>query len=210
MPTPRSRGLLLRRMATPPTYVDVASVNNNSGTTTVTIPVPTGGSLLVAVVGFANAGTISGPGGAWTLVRTTQLGRSVSVWWKAREASEPPSYDWILGTSGVNIGVIISIAGANAAPEVENGQSNVSVTNVIAPSITTLGRERLLLYAGVANAQTISLPSGMDSRFSLANGSIGLRVATEPFASAGATGTRTGTIGGAANNVAQLMAFKGA
>lgn len=203
-----SRRALLGGVGAPPSYADIGSVSNTSGNATVTIPVPTGGDLFIATIGYTGNGTITGPAG-WTLIKTTpqSTSRSVSTWWKSRAASEPASYDWTLGSAVTNIGVMISLAGPSGAPEANDGQGN-ALTSVTAPSITTLGPNRLLVYSGVANSQAISAPSGMTQRYSVANGAIAVQVATEVAAQSGATGTRSGSIGGNANNAANLAAFR--
>lgn len=203
-----SRRALLSRSLSIPLFVAIATVNNVGATTLVTIPLPAfaNGDLLLATIAHGGVSSITPPTG-WTLIRNTgSSSRTLSTWWKRADGTVGATAEWTLGASVTNIGTIASYRNVAMPPEVESG-SNANSSSLTAPSITTLGARRMLVFGATANAQNITKPTEMTLRFALTNGAIAICVADELREADGATGTRVATTGSAALNAAQLAAF---
>lgn len=178
------------------------------------VPVPSGvtnGDLLLAFVGVASQPTIT-PDAAWTLVREQNLGIR-RMWVYSRIASsEPANYVWNFGASVNGTAYILAFrpAAQSGAIEAQDGLDNASATSAPAPSVTSLGANRLLVCAFCCSAGVASLtiPASMTERGTGQNG-VWLKVGVEAV-QAGATGTRTATLATAGTSCGISMLVKGA
>lgn len=177
----------------------------NAKATSFVINTPAGvtdGDTLFLFVNHMGSQTVTTPSG-WNLVGAPTTGTGTSddqVHIFSRTASsEPASYTISLGFSYYNAAMLAY----TGATETVEAMSNTGVfgdtsTNLPAPSVTTLGANRLLLAffgqnlfpTGTSNLQP---PTGMTSRGASEDNNNTLLVAEEIVASAGATGTRTAT-----------------
>jgi hypothetical protein len=192
-----------------------------SGTSCAIVP-PDGaaaGDLMIAAIQCnAGAATFTAPSG-WTLIRQTAGGSGTAVnlatYYRVATASEPTSYTWTISTGSAMFGAIHRVTNTSGATSIDAsaGQYNMSSTSATAPTVTTTGTNRLLIYISQAqgNAQTtVVAPSGMTEAFENLEGTSRTQEwATETALSAATTGPRVGTLGTAANNAAQLIAIGG-
>jgi hypothetical protein len=153
----------------------------------------------------------------WSLVPNTDWAEGnnarIHAWYKLAGSGEPSSYVFPLtGGSGQDIsGGMLAISGASQSAPINasNGQANgpPASVSVTAPSITTTLSNTLLVFGGAcANNYTFTPPSGMaeqwDRGTTSQNSKISTEAATQPIASAGATGTRVATLSNSCRNVA--------
>jgi hypothetical protein len=142
----------------------------------------------------------------------------IHAWYKIAGAAEPPSYVFPLtGGSGQDIsGGMLAISDASQTTPIDasNGQSNGpgASSSVTAPSITTSRANTLLLFGGgCANSYTFTPPLGMTEQWDRAttsqNSRVSTEAATQPLASAGATGARVATLTSSCRNVAINIAI---
>lgn len=176
----------------------VNSANASTTTATLTITKPTNtasGQVMVAVVSGAGTTTISAPSG-WTLIQDTTSGsmRQLS-YYRVAGASEPANYAFTSSASRNASGGITTFSGVNTTVPVEaSGEANGASGNAVAPAITTLTTNDMILasYTTVA-ATTWTPPTGMTERWDKASSSTTSGMASVPQAAAGTTGTKTAT-----------------
>lgn len=179
------------------------------------VPVPAGiqdGDILLAFVGVASQPTIT-PDAAWSLVRQQNLGIR-RMWVYSRiAASEPGNYAWNFGASVNGTAFILAFrpAAASGAVEAQDGLDNASATSAPAPSVASLGKNRLLVCAWACSAGVASLTpdAAMTPRGSGQNG-VWLKVATQAITDPSATGTRTATLASAGTSCGVSILLKGA
>jgi WD40 repeat protein len=203
--------------------ISVTSANNGGGGTTLVInksPEVITGDVMVANISVrGGTGTTITPPADWNLVRRTNSTTVLAhaTYWKAATGSESSSYTWTI-TSNKASGGIQGFRGIDPTNPIddENGQSNASSANIVAPTITTTVDNTILVFGGgTAVGTTVSsYPSGLAKRYEDAStgGSAATRTTTtggdEPKATQGSTGTRTVTMAAAAVNIGHLLALK--
>jgi len=196
-----------------PTPVFVSSNTGQIDGTNLTINKPSGtasGHVLLAIISNPTSKVITPPSG-WA---THQTG-SVCVYTKAAGGSEPATYSWTwAGAQGAN-GVIVVYSGVDTTTPVEVlGQQGGSSTTATAPSVTTTGVNRMIVSGFYANAfTTISTPTGTTSRAFVQGDGRGsspptTRAVEHEAASAGATSSKSATLGTSTSHVGVTIALK--
>lgn len=199
------------------------SGSNGSGATTLVLSTPAGvvqNDLLLAQV-TVRGGTDTGitPPAGWSLVLRTDSGTALAqaLYSKVAGAAEPANHTWNFSQSRKASGGIAAYAGVDSASPIDAsaGQTNPPSASVTAPSVTTPTPNTMLVgLFGSAKGTTFTPPPGMTERYDVAStgGGIGSRTASEaadePWAAAGATGTRTATAADSAENIGQLVALR--
>lgn len=175
---------------------------------TLTLSRPTGvvaGDLLVALLFHddLDTNTWSGPSGWSEIVTIVDSGDvcALSVWAKEAGDSEPSTYDFTKGSANGSVmgGGILRISGADTASpvDVSSNQDLGSVTDIVCPSVTTTGDERLILRFFVQDDNQyahVAYPSGHTGLWagtSALGDDISSGAAHIEQATAGATGTGT-------------------
>jgi hypothetical protein len=184
------------------------STENGAGSTSVSMTVPSGvavGDFLVADVDASGTAAITAPAG-WTSILGAAGFTTYSVLhYRVATAADVAgaSYTWQLGSTRKGVGRLMSYVGVDATtvgtPATNGGSSGTTITY---NSVTTaVNNSLVLLGATTYNASgTISLtpPAGTNTRLNVATsgGGAQLRSSNGDFlqATAGATGTRTGSI----------------
>lgn len=199
-----------------PTVGNTATGFTSNGTTVV-VNKPSGvvdNDLLIAVIGHDTNTTPSvTPPAGWTAIRNdVDSGTNGGIWsYYKVAASEGASYTFTAGSSGRLVGHILQITGFDATTPIDasNGQVNSAATSVVAPSVTTLVDNTLLLFLGAINATaTFTPPSGMTEITDSNTTNMAVETASGTVATAGSTGTRTATASTSAVNYAQLVAIR--
>ncbi len=159
---------------------------------------------------------ITAPAG-WQLVERRDNGTSLAqaIYYKVAGAAEPASYTWSFNFSDRAAGGIAAYSGVDASdPILVSGSATGSGTSIVAPSITTTvdGARLVGFYANANGNNTFTAPSGMSALFGGGAGAgpngMTIGAADESQASAGATGTRTATLGPTSSAyVAHLLAL---
>lgn len=179
---------------------------NNGATTTLVVTKPSGvidNDVMLAFV-YANdpnsaITTLAG----WTKIR--ELSATVgnytanhSAYYKVA-SSEGASYTWAFPSGSTRASVVISaFTGVDTSDvvDVENGQGNDDAAGFVAPTITTTGDNKMLIYGTCRDDGVVSnysaMPSGMTQAINVSSAGAQC-IAYEAFATAGATGTRTAT-----------------
>ena len=189
--------------------------SDDGGTGTVTITKPTGtvdGDFLLAVFSVPYGKTLTTLSG-WTLISTATYGyaqHAIYTYYK-RASSEGANYVWQVSAASYAQGVIWRITGVvgTGSPEdctraynfVDDGSTAVSST-----SITTATNGAAVVQLGGTNDNYISLSSTtLTERYD--NG-IEVFIMGDVQASAGASGTKTGTLGTSRPFGVYLIALK--
>ena len=167
--------------------------------------------VMIAAIGMRpSSATITPPSG-WTLVRRIDNGNSnsnsLAVYRRIAGSSEPASYKWTLSGSNYAVGGIQSFFGIDTANpiDVENGQTTANGTAHATPSVTTTVANAILVTSHTFSSnRSWSPPSGMTEAFDISAGpdSAGGQAIEGNYdvqATAGATGTKTATVGGDAD-----------
>lgn len=175
------------------------TASGSGGTCTLTVPAATDdGDLLVVVIDQRGLNAITLPGGWDTRALNTSNINTLLTCTRIA-SSEPASYDWTWSGTPLFEGVMIAYSGVNTTTPMDvAGATNadgVGSTTAVAPSLTTVTNDAMLICAwgGRANVISWSLPGSMTPRRTIASAP-SLAVAEELVPSAGATGTRTATI----------------
>jgi RHS repeat-associated protein len=168
--------------------------------------------VLIAAVGFNNAGAAVTPPSGWTLVRrvnnTSATANALVVYRRVAQAGEPSSHAWTIAGGAYLVGGIQAFSGVDTANPVdaENGQSTASGLNHDTPSITTSSANTMLVTAHTfASAATWTPQSGQTEgfdRMSATKASATGQAITGGYqlqAAAGATGTKRATASGNAD-----------
>lgn len=191
-------------------------------TDALTLTVPTGtqtGDLLLAVMAQDDDNTLSTPSG-WTsvLVSNGTQPLVLRIWYRVataadvggsktytfRSNADKDAYGGISAFRGVDTSAPIAASGIQA-----NG--NGSSTSV-APSISPASTNTMLVAFWANEDKSLTQPAGMTATVGAPggrkNGGVNLLSAYEPITANGATGTRTATAGGGADNYGALVALK--
>lgn len=178
-----------------------ANTTLNLSSNSVQVTVPTGtvnGDLLLALIYFNDSTVnITAPAG-WTIVDSINTTITAKAILYSRIAlSEPANYTWNFDLTARNHGLMTAYSGANTVSPINahGVQGNDLGSNCIAPSITTVVDNCLLVFLGQMDSSlstTWTAPAGMTERFD-ANEVSSSEVADVVLASAGASGTKTAT-----------------
>jgi hypothetical protein len=211
------------------TYVSDASASTPAaGATALTITAPATpdtSDLLVAgiTVSGGSLTTITPPSG-WTLVTRKDSGNiltsvGLATYYKIATASEPVSYQWMLGSGSKKAsGGIIRLSGADPTNPIDaagSGNSGTSGTTLTAPGVTsTLGNGQVVGFFASSAAATFTQQNGngmteqLDQRPTTGGPAIqGVTLASSP-STPGATGSKTATASTGGAWAAQLIAVK--
>jgi len=189
------------------------AIQTSSGGGTLTINKPAGtvsGDVEIAVIEVNGSANLPATPAGWTLLDSGSTGPSVATYYKVAGGSEPASYSWTV--ANIASGVIATYTGCDpVSPINAHGALNRTTgTSATATSITTTAPCRLVYVMGTSGNGAITDPSGYTRR-GRADDSV---TATQTLlddvdqASSGATGTVTGTFGGAVNAYSGLIALK--
>ncbi|MEA2422406.1 MAG: hypothetical protein QOF55_1505 [Thermoleophilaceae bacterium] len=189
-------------------FRSATSAENVNGTSSLSLSTPAGvavGDLLIGDVDAAGTGAITAPSGWTSLFAGAGFTTYSSVFYRVATSADVTgtSYSWSLGSSRKAVGRMISYVGADATaigtPATTGANSGTTITF---NTVTTAAANSLVLMGATAlNASgTISLtpPASTSSRVNLATTGSGsqLRSYSGDFvqATAGATGSKTGSI----------------
>lgn len=206
-----------------PTFVAATSIALANSATTVQQTPPVGVTLndtmIAHVVARGDGQTISTPSG-WTLIASTPTTDTSTtpdnihaVFWRNAGATETSPYTFTVGSSNT-IGAVIAVFRGcdNSNPiDVDADQTNASSTTITAPTITTTVNNALLVFmVGGATTQAITPGGSLAEQWEQSGGTNTVLSygATESFATAGATGTRTSTFASARASIGLLFALK--
>jgi hypothetical protein len=213
-PEPPS-GLTAAAACTPDTITFVGSTSNGGDTAAVSLGRPTGvapGDVLIAAFLTRNVITVQAPAG-WSLLTT--IG-SMRVYHRIAGESEPTTYTWTLASQQRWAGGIAAYRGTRTNPiDAVAAETSSGSPSLLAPSVTTsVDQTMLIALFGSHNRGTIAAPDGMTERWDLQDSGQGgpthgvrSEAADEPFGSAGATGGRIATAGGAEPGYGVLVAI---
>jgi hypothetical protein len=129
-------------------------------------------------------------------------------------ASEPMSWTWGLSRAEGATIVIAAYSGVSTSSPVDaiSGQVTTSSNSLTAPSVTTsVDGAQLVGLFGMARSTDVTAPSTMTERgqaSATAKYVVTGQLSDERRPTAGATGTRTATAGGASDNIAHLVALR--
>ena len=197
---------------------NITTGNNGSGGT-ITIAKPANtvtGDFLLAAISSQLGGSISTPSG-WILIHSDEdsgSGVRVASFYRIAGASDS-SWGWAIGGSESGSGTIIRYAGIDTANPIDVQSSATGTSgNLVVPSITTTGSNRILVGVfGRYRDVTWTAPAGMIIRVDQNNasgtdGGPSLLVVDQTQTSAGASGARTATPSTTGNWAAQLIALR--
>lgn len=210
------------------TFLDSEKYDTNVDVTSYSINRPTGvqvGDLLIAIHQTQGNGNWTTTPSGWTTLyddrsdpTNSNSGCHVLVQKKVATGSEPSTYDYAYGTNADFATVILAYRGVDTSlspSDIVATKTGTDITSIVAPSVTTVAANSLLITAHGCNPsttgsnQSFSTPAGMTERYdSNLTGSgttlrAGLGVFEQNIAVAGATGTRTST----ASNNGQAIAL---
>jgi hypothetical protein len=207
--------------ASGPAFRSISTSESVSTTLTVTMPasVASGDVLVMQVAQYVDqkiGGFVSTPSG-WTARQLGTLDNEfrAAVFTKVAGASESSVVFTGLSGNYISTATVLAVSGASAV----DVAGTMSITNFVAPSITTTTTNGLLvgMFARThtsSSGQSFTVPASMIER-SNAESSSGNNVhihtafATETLSASGATGTRTATFPGSAYlKSATLLAVK--
>jgi hypothetical protein len=125
---------------------------------------------------------------------------------------EPASYTFNLSASAQYAGVALRFSGVDTRSPFDAlaGTVGASNTSIVAPAVTTVSNNVLLVSFAAVNANTsLTAAGGMSEIYDIApGGSITVEAATQSLVTAGATGTRTATAANAGAYAAELVALR--
>ncbi len=195
---------------------------SDEGNATATINVPSGtvdGDLLVTtfVEGYNSNTSATGPGGWTELITEYYTGNNLGIVVFYRIASsEPASYDFsATNASGSFVVTMARISNVNTSNpiDVSSGNSGVSSTSAVAPSITTTNTSDLVLcFYGNHKNTSFSAASGTTEKLDIGYDGSGSKdltqmISTFETTSAGATGNKTAASAIAGDWVAAQIAI---
>lgn len=198
----------------------IALRGTNGGTQTVntggtlTVPVPAGtvaGDVLVILVSVVSSATVPATPAGLTLLDSGSTGPSYASYYRVCDGTEPASYAFTVTKRAA--GISASYSGVdNTSPINAHGAPNKTATvSATATTITTTANGCQLIFVstiGTAN-ETFTNPTGFANQLVKTSTSNNTLVfCDEAQATAGATGTVTGTWSAANNNFTQLIALK--
>lgn len=139
---------------------------NDSGATTLTIPVPDGvvaGDVMLAGVTHRDDADWTRPDG-WDRVEGN--GNS-SVFYRIAGGDEPSSYSWELSVKRAAVGIIVAYSGVDVGDPIQtfSGQYGDKDDRIVAPSVTTtVDRSRVVGFFRTNRDTDIAKPSEMTER----------------------------------------------
>ena len=161
--------------------------------------------VMVAVVGYWSALSITSVPSGWTLA-ATQPGsgsntQSIAVYYKVAGASESNSYAWGISTYDnlcIAIGAYYNVDTSNPIAAIGTDLSAAS-TSAVAPSVTTDIQDTMLLAffapeGDGTTATTVTAPGSMTERTESTHVWRTIQYSDEAITASGATGTRTATL----------------
>jgi len=188
--------------------------SGGSGGLSINVPAGTTANdvMIASISARPNTLTVTRPTG-WTLIRQISQGAgnssSLSTYYRVATGSEPPSYTWLLSSAGFTgaAGGIATFTGVDASPiDAEAGTTTPGGISHVAPSVTTtLADGMLVTIHEFTSSRNWTAPPGMtevvDISSETPNNAVGISIEMnyEARPTAGATGTRTASIGGNAD-----------
>lgn len=179
---------------------------------------PTGsteGTVLVAVI-TATTGVV--PPSGWTTIATEGpwSSRFIMAWYYVCDTSIPANHTFTAGGTPSLAGGIVAFDGVDTADVLDTvatmNDGGVASASVILPSITTTEDGCMLIgAAGGADAATSWTTGVMTERIDIQSpgtSQVSTGLGTEPFPTAGATGTRTFTAAASTRHGGILLAIK--
>ncbi len=192
-----------------PTFVASAATQNTVNSTSLVINKPTGtqqGDLMIAFMAGESAGTWTGDTG-WTEVVDANVKFALRAAYKVAGASEGASYTFTSSSSRILSGAILTYRGAayDAIGSIASGANPLVITGPTASEDFSV----LIGYAGrLASGVTITAPASMTARVTDNDGNAPSYVIADEYVLAGATGTRSFTIGSAVDVSGVLLTIK--
>lgn len=194
-------------------FETVSSISEGNGSSA-SIPVPTGvqeDDIIIAGIYKENTDSVTRPTGfseIGTFPRTTGTVTSLHLFWKRATGNDSGSYSFSWsgsvwrGAAAMRISGVRKTGNPHEAFDTANRSSNSVTTPAV--SVTTLGPDRLLVWAGTNYADTTwTPPSGFTERY---DGDV-LSFATADRSSAGPTGNITGQSANSSYQNAFLLAL---
>ena len=211
-------------MATGATPVYQTKTTASGSGSSLTLAKPTGtmaGNLLIAHVGLPTDGATNRidqgnlPTG-WAFIRRDRsnlpsYAASSELMYKIAGAGEPANYSFALNSSGAYAATMLRVSGVDTRSpfDAHAGTNAPSSTSVVAPGVTTVADNVMLLEVAVIRAgTTFASPAGMTEINDFASGSLTIQAATQSMPTAGVAGGRTATAGSAAVYAAALVALR--
>ena len=154
----------------------------------------TAGDLMIAVMTHGASGVVITPPEGWSLVRDdTVVDQLVfPVYQKIAGPSEPDSYTFSLSRKKHPVAALLAFRGG-IINDHGGGNSDISATTQVAPSINAASEDVLLYVAAVRSDATFTPPPGMIELTDGEDTSRALTTALELATDSGPTGTRSGT-----------------
>lgn len=207
---------------TVPTFVAATTIAIANSATSVNQTPPTGVAekdiMIAHVIARGDSQTITTPSG-WTIVSSTPTTDGSytpdvihALFWREAAADETSAYTFNVGSSNT-LGVVIAVfrdCDLTTPINANDDQVNASSTTITAPTITTTVNNALLVFFnGSATTQATSPNGGLTECWEQSGGTntVNSYGATETFATAGATGTRTATYASARASTGLLLAL---
>lgn len=176
--------------------VHQSSTTNSGTSTTATFNKPTGTVAGDVLVAFFGGSPSSAPTGWVLFASETTLG----LWgyYKVAGGSEPASYSWPQSFNATFDGGISRYSGVDNGTPMDVAASTAVVfgtTTAVAPSITTVTANAMLIGGVLVGVATITPPSGFTERWERAVGTtFDVEHASGIQAAAGASGAKTWTL----------------
>lgn len=169
------------------------------------------GDVMVARVYVAGASATVTPPSGWTLVTSkAEVSNALYLYYKVAGGSEGASYQWSLSESAAIAGGIARFTGVDTdTPSDCSATSNSSGWGNApnAPAVTTATDGAMLVWGcGNSGNQAITPPSGFDEPYETS--SPRLNESYDEQATAGSSGTKTGSLAGDANWCCILWALR--
>lgn len=216
-PTGLSVGSSCAAGRTAPTYRSASSASSGGPSVTVNLPAGTqAGDVLVAMaIGMSNPGEITFTNSTWNLLHQPGnnsqdiLGAS---FWRRATAAEPASHTFQMGDPDPGAVIIAAYSAVDSVTAVDAsaGQFNNNLSSAVVPSITTTtAATRLVSGVAVEGPATVAAPTGQTQRRmqTVSGGVLGL--ADESFATVGASGTRSVSLGSNRYSAGMAVALRG-
>jgi hypothetical protein len=212
-----------------PTYQGKTTASGSVNSVTLNVPAGTAqGDLLIVQIAIPDNQfnihySSNTPVSGWyTIRRDTAYTVSVASYliYHFADATEPASYTFPIafpggGTSTDYAAAMLQFSGVDPRSPFDAHAGTLaatSSTSVVAPGLTTVADNVLLISFATINAQTsFTAPTGMTEVYNIPRSgtkTVTAEAATQSFATAGATGIRTATAANAGVSAAQLVALR--
>lgn len=202
-------------MAAPAYRTDTMVPVGSVGTLTFNKPtgLADGDTILAFILDESGSGAPSPPAGWTTLATDSATALKAGLFSKkvTNAASEPSTYGFTIGSPFDALGCIITYINADVDTGAVSHHPATSTTSITCDSITTTGPDRTVVdfFGSLANATTITTPSGVTSRdFSNTASRPTMRVGDFVQTTAGATPSKTATAGSAYYTAGYSVALK--